>query len=97
MKKEGLRRRLALCILENLGKHKITFPNVKRYITPRLLSYYNIRFATKITNQDIKIALKMVIKAMTNKPIPFRHAKNGSPWGIKREEYFLRTPLADLI
>ena len=97
MKNEGLRRRLALCIMENLSTHKLTFPNVKRYVTSDLMTRYTIRRETKVSDVDYSIALDMVKKAVRIKPIPFRHAPKDSPYGIEREKYFLKTPLANLI
>jgi len=97
MKKERLRRLLALCIFESLGHHKISFSNVKRYVTSDLLSCYTIRRNTKIADQDIRVALQMITNATRNNPTPFRFAPSGSLWGIKREKYFLHTPLTDLM
>ena len=97
MKREGLRRRLALCILENIGRHKITIPNVKRYVTSDLMTTYTIRRETKISDADYSTAINMIKKAVRSKPSSFRYASIISPWGIKREEYFLHTPLADLM
>ena len=97
MKNEGLRRRLALCILETLPAHKLTFPNVKRYITTTLLTKYTIRRETKVSDVDYSTAIDIVKKAVRSKPTPFRYASKDSPWGIKRTEYFLHTPLVDLI
>ena len=97
MKKQRLRRLLALCILENLSSHVITVPNVRRYVTSDLRSLYTIRRETKISNTDIRVAMIMVYKAIRIKPIPFRFAPRSSPMGIEREKYFLETPLAELI
>ncbi len=97
MKREGLRRRLALCILESFQTHKLTIPNVKRYITPDLMTRHRIRRETKISDVDFSIALDMVKKAVRSKPSPFRYASKDSPNGIAREKYFLQTPLVNLI
>jgi len=97
LKKQRLRRLLALCVLENLSRNKITVANVKRYVTSDLLASYGIRRETKISDQDRRVAVDMVHKAIRIKPIPFRFAPQSSPWGIAREKYFLETPLADLL
>ena len=97
MKHEGLRRRLALCILDTLSSHKLTFPNVKRYVSSDLMTTYTIRRETKVSDVDYSTALSMVKNAVRNKPIPFRYASKESPWGIKRKEHFLYAPLADLV
>lgn len=97
MKREGLRRRLAFATLEILSAHHaLTPPNVKRYVVPHLPKY-NIRRSTKITECDIEVALDMIIKASRRNPPPFRFAPGGSLWTQKREEYFLRAPLTDLM
>ena len=97
MRKEKLRRRLALCILETLPAHKLTLPNVKRYVTSDLMTTYTIRRETKVSDVDYSTAIDMVKKAVRSKPAPFRYASKDSPWGIKRKEHFLHTPLADLV
>ena len=97
MKKQRLRRLLALAILDSLSAHKITVPNVKRFVTSDLLTHYTIRRETKISDVDIRVAVDMCHKAIRTKPIPFRFAPRSSPMGIEREKYFLETPLADLL
>lgn len=97
MKREGLRRRLALATLEILvPHHALTPPNVRRYVIPHL-SEWNIRRSTKITDQDIRIALVLIYQAARTNPPSFRLAPGGSLWTQKRIEYFLRAPLTDLI
>ena len=89
MKKIRLRRLLAVCILDNLALHSITLPNVKRYITTDLLASYTIRRSTKITDQDIVVAITIAQNAIRGKPIPFRYAPRGSPTAQLRSNYIL--------
>jgi len=96
MKREGLRRRLALATLEILvPHHALTPPNVRRYVIPHL-SEWNIRRSTKITDHDIRVALLWIWKATKNNPPSFRFAPGGSLWTQKRIDYFLGAPLIDL-
>ena len=108
MKKQRLRRLLALAIFDSLASHKITLPNVKRYVTSDLLTHYTIRRETKISDVDIRVAIDMCAKALQpvwnedekrfqSKPASFRFAPRSSPMGLAREKYFLETPLADLL
>lgn len=97
MKREGLRRILAFATLEILvPHHAITAPNVKRYVIPHL-SQYTIRNTTKISENDIRVALVMIQNAARLNPHGFRLAPSGSLWTQKRHDYFLGAPLTDLV
>lgn len=97
MKRERLRRIIALCILEVLPHSSLSFQNVKRYVTTQTLTLYRIRNETKITQTDLLIGLKMAINSCRNKPISFRYAPLGSPKAEERKQYLLTAPLPDLI
>jgi len=89
MKREALRRRLAWAIVEELGTHKRTFPNIERYVRPKL-TRYQIRKNTKITDSDILVALLMIEYVMAQKDVYFQFGY-GKHWTHKRKEAFMST------
>ena len=96
LKREGLRRRLALAMVEHLRNHRLSLPNAKRYVTPTLLFGYQIRQETHLTETDYTIALSMANKAISQNPPSFRYAPPGTPAGDQRVRYMLTTPLDQL-
>ena len=92
MKREKLRRRLALATLEILGPlHKKTIPNVQRYVVPHL-THYKIRKSEEITLADIVTALMILEYVCTQKPLGFQYGV-GQPFQTAREEAFMKTVL----
>ena len=87
MKREKLRRTLAFAIVEELGTHKRTFPNIDRYVLPTLTKY-NIRTKTKITQADILVSLLMIEHVMMQKDVYFQYGY-GKHWTSKRKEAFM--------
>ena len=97
MKREKLRRRIAVCILDTLVSNALTPSNVKRYVTSNQLSLYRIRKQTKITAKDLDTGLRIAKGAIHLKPISFRYAPRGSPIAERRMDMILTAPIADLI
>ena len=97
MKREKLRRMIALCILETLPHSSLSLQNVKRYVTSSTLSIYRITNETKITSKDLDVGLSMALNAVRNNPISFRYAPRGSAMALQRKKYLLNTKLVDLI
>lgn len=96
LKREGLRRRLALAMVEQLRNHRLSFANAKRYVTPTVLCEYQIRQETTLTAKDYTTALKMAHRAIVQNPPSFRRAPPGTPAGDQRVRYMLTTPLDQL-
>lgn len=96
MRREGLRRRLAVCILDTLCQHRLTPPNVRRYVTPSHLSLYRIRSTTKITPRDYDVAMLIALN-ISRKSNSYRYAPRGSPKAVEREKLILTAPLVDLL
>lgn len=96
MKREGLRRRLALAMVEHLRNHRLSIANAKRYVTPGILCAYQIRRETKLTTQDYIVALNMAELAIMQNPPTFRYAPRDLPAGQRRIKYFLHAPLSQL-
>jgi len=71
MKREKLRRTLAWAIVEELGTHKRTLPNIDRYVVPKR-TRYRIPKSEKITLADKVIALLIVQHVCMQKPIHFQ-------------------------
>ena len=75
MKREGLKRRLAWAIVEELGAlHAKTVPNVERYVIPKRTKYC-IKKEEKITLADTLIALMIVEYVSTQKPIAWLYGR----------------------
>lgn len=89
MKREQLRRHLAFAIVEELGTHKRTLPNIERYVIPKLTKY-NIRKDTKITQADTLISLLMIEFVMAQKDVYFQYAY-GEHYTRRRKEAFMDT------
>ena len=89
MKREKLRRTLAFAIVEELGTHKLTIPNVDRYVIPKLKKYM-IRKETKITQADILTALLMIQYVCVQKDTYFRYGY-GEHYTRRRKEAFMDT------
>ena len=89
MKRENLRRTLAFAIIEELGTHKTTIPNIDRYVLPKLTKY-NIRKKTKITQADILTALLMIQHVCVQKDTYFRYGY-GEHYTRRRREAFMDT------
>ena len=87
MKRENLRRTLAFAIVEELGTHKRTIPNIERYVKPNLTKY-NIRNNTKITQADILVSILMIEFVMSQKPLQFQYGY-GEHWTNSRKEAFM--------
>ena len=93
MRREGLRRQLALAICELLIGHKKTVPNVQRYVVP-FLSHYRIR-KDQVRQQDIFVALEFVQNARRQKPIQFMRSDK-SLWVTERRTFFLEASIESL-
>ena len=91
MKRENLRRTLAFAIVEELGTHQHTIPNIERYVLPKK-TRYRIPKNEKITQEDILIASLIVVHVMQQKPIAFRYGR-GDVWTEKRKEAFMSCDL----
>ena len=87
MKREKLRRTLAFAIVEELGTHKRTIPNIERYVKPKL-TQYNIRKHTKITMADMLVSLLMIEFVMSQKPVQFQYGY-GEHWTSRRKDAFM--------
>jgi hypothetical protein len=86
--REQLTRVLAFAILEELGSsHRLTTPNVNRYVLPKLHKYC-IKRETKITHKDVTIALQMIYQVLSQKPISFRFG-SGEAYTEERRNTFL--------
>ena len=97
MKREKLRRRIALAIFDILHNHKFTLVNVMRYVTSEQLTLYRIRKETKLTTRDYQVALEIAFGVTKIKPSFYRYARRGSPIAQEREQIILSAPIADLI
>lgn len=97
MKREKLRKQIAVCILDTLAYHKLTLPNVLRYVTSRQLTLYRICEQTKITARDYEVALNIARGSLHGKPNSFRYARRGSAIAKERELYIISSKLVDLI
>jgi len=95
-KREKLRRILALASVDLLTNHSKSFVNIKRYVVPNLTKY-GIRKHTKIRASDIRVSLDMVHNASKQNPTIFYTAPIDSPWAVKRKDFFLNSPLQDLV
>ena len=91
MERENLRRMLAFAIIEELGTHQLTMPNVERYVLPRRTKYC-IKKEEKITETDKMIAMFIVLHACAQKPIVFRYAR-GQVWTQQRKEFMMSCDL----
>ena len=91
MKREQLRRTLAFAIVEELGTHKQTIPNIERYVLPKK-SKYRINKKEKITTEDLLIATLIVTHVLQQKPIAFRYGV-GDVWTERRKEAFMSADL----
>jgi len=89
MRREGLRRNLALAISELLRGHRPSFPNVMRYVLPHV-NLYSIR-RNQVKSQDILVALELVRNAQRQNPIQFIHSIDPL-WATKRRDFFLNSP-----
>ncbi len=87
MKREGLRRRLALATIEILHRQRLNVANVKRYVIPSL-NLYCICKKEKISAQDMRIALSAVNQSLLANEPAFRFGV-GEDWAMRRENYFL--------
>lgn len=97
MKREKLRRMLAVAMLDTLSGHALTMPNIKRYVTSDILSSYRIKRETRITDIDLQQAQLIAIHAVRGKPVNFRFARRGSAIANERADYILKTKLIDLL
>jgi hypothetical protein len=88
MKRERLRRILALATIEILGKKELTIANIKRYVVP-CMTLYNIRLTTKILPTDIAKAIQIVRYAQQQKPISFWYRRDSL--GAQQRKDFLRS------
>jgi hypothetical protein len=86
MRREGLRRNLALAICNLLIGHKKTVPNVVRYVLPYISSYRIPR--DQIRLPDIEVALRLVRAAQAQNPTPFMYSDT-EVWAARRKEYFI--------
>lgn len=91
MKREKLRRTLAWAIVEELGTHRMTIPNVNRYVLPTLTKY-RIPKKEHITEEDKLISLLIVTHVTLQKPVAFRFGV-GDVWTQKRKDTFMSCDL----
>jgi len=91
MERENLRRVLAFAILEELGTHKLTMPNVDRYVLPKRTKY-RINKKEHITEADKLIALLIVELVCQQKPIAFRYGR-GDVWTAQRKDAIMSADL----
>ena len=91
MKRETLRRTLAWAIVEELGTHTRTLPNIDRYVIPKR-TRYRITKSEQITLADKTIALFIVQHVCQQKPIYFQYAV-GNDARAERKKAFLETVL----
>jgi hypothetical protein len=94
MKRERLRRTLALAAIETLRDKNKTTANIKRYVVP-ILTLYNIRATTEITPCDIEIALRIVYEAQSQKPIHFWNRRD-RPSTYERKEFLRTMDISDI-
>jgi hypothetical protein len=94
MKREALRRTLALATIETLRDKNKSVANIKRYVIP-IKTLYNIRVITEITPCDIEIALRIVRKAQTQKPIHFWNRRD-RPSSQQRKEFLRTMDISDI-
>lgn len=88
MKRENLRRTLALATIECLQDKNKTSANVQRYVVP-ILTLYNIRLTEIITPYDIHVALQIVQRAQMQKPTHFWTRRDRL--GANERKAFLQT------
>ena len=91
MKREKLRRNLAFMMLEELGTHQLTMPNVDRYVIPKR-TLYRINKNEKITEVDKTIAMLLVMQVCAQKPTNFRFAR-GDVWTQQRKDAIMSADL----
>lgn len=91
MKREGLRRRLALATVEILRQQKITVANIKRYVIPHL-HLYCVCKKERITETDIRVAIFAVNQSLIANAPSFRYGV-GEDFVRERETYFLTNPI----
>ena len=91
MERENLRRTLAFAIIEELGTHQTTIPNIDRYVIPKRTKY-RINKQEKITDADILVALFIIQKVCAQKPIAFRYGR-GDVWTSARKEAIMSCDL----
>ena len=91
MKREKLRRTIALAAIEVLRNHTMTYPNVKRHVLP-VLKMYNVKRETEITYEDIKQAILIVQRARAQKPVHFWYRRDQA--GRDARKRFLLDDLA---
>ena len=91
MERENLRRVLAFAIIEELGTHQLTMPNVDRYVLPKR-TRYRINKNEKITLADKTIALFIIEKVCAQKPIAFRYGR-GDVWTQQRKDAIMSCDL----
>lgn len=70
MKRERLRRTIALASTDKLKPWEITSAKIKKHVLP-ILTLYNIRLTTEITDKDIAMAIDIVQRAQPQKPTEF--------------------------
>ena len=92
MKREKIRRTLALATLEVLGPfHARTTPNIRRYVLHHL-PFYNIRKTEKITDEDMMHAVMICDHICQQKPLGFMYGV-GQRYTDARKDAFMNTPL----
>ncbi len=91
MTRERLRRTLALASVELLGTHAISHTNIKRYVIPHLTDY-RICKNEPISNKDIRVAMNMIVRVLSQKPVEFRFGR-GDVWRAMLREVFLNHDL----
>ena len=91
MNRENLRRTLAFAIIEELGTHKMTIPNIERYVIPKRTKY-RINKSEKITQADIVIATLIIEYVCAQKPIAFRYG-HGDVWTSQRKDAIMSCDL----
>lgn len=94
MKRERLRRTLALATIETLRDKNKSVANIKRYVVP-ILTLYNIRLTTEITPCDIEIALRIVHEAQSQKPIHFWNRRD-RPSFQQRKQFLETMDISDI-
>jgi hypothetical protein len=94
MKRERLRRTLALATIETLRGKTVTVPNIKRYVIP-VLTLYNIRLTTEITSCDTEVAIRIVHKALPQKPIHF-WMRRDRPSAQQRRQFLRTMDISDI-
>ena len=86
MRREGLRRHLALAIHEILMRRRMDIPNVVRYVLPSLDLYRIPR--KQIRTNDIVAAIQLVQIAQKQNPLPFKYGQTDE-WRKKRKAFYL--------